>query len=207
MSSNVPIYAVDFDGTLCESKWPEIGAPNTKLIEWLKQRQSEGAKVILWTCRIEDRLKEAVDWCAEHGLMFDAVNDNLPENIEKYGNNCRKIWATCYIDDLSADKEAFNLPFRTDEYVVPYEKSEVERKYPVGSLWTLKLGSKEMLVRVKMIELSDIFGRSMTVEYVAVNPDTGEIETVEDFRHTASPEWFYDKLFPFFCLARGQENE
>ena len=25
MSSFVPIYAVDFDGTLCESKWPGIG--------------------------------------------------------------------------------------------------------------------------------------------------------------------------------------
>ena len=24
MSSFVPIYAVDFDGTLCESKWPEL---------------------------------------------------------------------------------------------------------------------------------------------------------------------------------------
>lgn len=33
MSSFVPIYAVDFDGTLCESKWPGIGAPNKKLIQ------------------------------------------------------------------------------------------------------------------------------------------------------------------------------
>lgn len=35
MSSFVPIYAVDFDGTLCESKWPGIGAPNKKLIQHL----------------------------------------------------------------------------------------------------------------------------------------------------------------------------
>lgn len=47
MSSFVPIYAVDFDGTLCESKWPGIGAPNKKLIQHLVQRRTEGAKVIL----------------------------------------------------------------------------------------------------------------------------------------------------------------
>jgi len=58
MSSFVPIYAVDFDGTLCESKWPGIGAPNKKLIQHLIQRRTEGAKVILWTCRVEEHLKE-----------------------------------------------------------------------------------------------------------------------------------------------------
>ena len=40
MSSFVPIYAVDFDGTLCESKWPGIGAPNKKLIQHLVQRRA-----------------------------------------------------------------------------------------------------------------------------------------------------------------------
>lgn len=114
MSSFVPIYAVDFDGTLCESTWPEIGAPNKKLIEHLIKRQREGAKIILWTCRIEERLQEAVDWCAEHGLIFGAVNDNLPENIEKYGNNPRKVYATCYIDDLAVDKEKYNIPFHEE---------------------------------------------------------------------------------------------
>lgn len=44
MSSDVPIYAVDFDGTLCESQWPGIGAPNTKLIKHLIKQQKEGGK-------------------------------------------------------------------------------------------------------------------------------------------------------------------
>lgn len=35
MSDFTPIYAVDFDGTLCESQWPGIGAPNMKLIKHL----------------------------------------------------------------------------------------------------------------------------------------------------------------------------
>lgn len=55
------IIAVDFDGTLCENKWPEIGMPNEELIEYLKKRQANGEKLILWTSRNEEQTKEAVD--------------------------------------------------------------------------------------------------------------------------------------------------
>lgn len=67
------IIAVDFDGTLCKNKWPEIGIPNEELIEYLKKRQANGEKLILWTNRVGDRLDEAVKWSAEKGLIFDAV--------------------------------------------------------------------------------------------------------------------------------------
>ena len=65
--------AVDFDGTLCYSKWPELSQPNQALIEYLQE------------------------W--EQNLEFDAVNDNLPEIIEFYGHNSRKISCDYYIDD------------------------------------------------------------------------------------------------------------
>ena len=45
------IIATDFDGTICESKWPEIGAPNLEVIDYLKDRKEHGAKLILFTCR------------------------------------------------------------------------------------------------------------------------------------------------------------
>lgn len=51
------IIAVDFDGTLCENKWPEIGMPNEELIEYLKKRQTNGEKLILWTSRNEESLQ------------------------------------------------------------------------------------------------------------------------------------------------------
>lgn len=96
---NHKIIAVDFDGTLCENKWPEIGKANTELIAYLKERQSEGDKLILWTCRTGKELKNAVEWSAEHGVIFDAVNENLPEVLEWMGGDSRKIFANEYIDD------------------------------------------------------------------------------------------------------------
>ena len=102
------VYAVDFDGTLCEDAFPEIGAPKLATINFVKAARAAGDKVILWTCRVDDRLETAVRWCAEQGLVFDAVNDNLPELIEKYGSNCRKVCADRYIDDRAVD------PFELD---------------------------------------------------------------------------------------------
>lgn len=93
------IIAVDFDGTLCYSNWPDLGEPNTALIEYLKQLQIDGNKLILWTCRAGEALANAVIWCRQYQLEFDAVNDNLPEIVEQYGNNSRKITCDYYIDD------------------------------------------------------------------------------------------------------------
>lgn len=94
--------AVDFDGTLCASEWPKIGAPNTALIDQLKQEQKNGAVIILWTCREGRLLKEAVKWLKSQGLACNYVNRNSPERIRMYKNDCRKIGADIYIDDRTA---------------------------------------------------------------------------------------------------------
>lgn len=96
---NHKIIAVDFDGTLCENKWPEIGEANKELIAYLKERRAAGDKLILWTCRVGEILQNAVDWSKKQGLIFDAVNENLPEVLEWMGGDSRKIFADEYIDD------------------------------------------------------------------------------------------------------------
>lgn len=106
------IYAVDFDGTLCKSIYPGIGEPNTSLINYLKRKRSKGNTIlILWTCRCDERLKEAVAWCRRFGLKFDYVNENAPEMIEKHGSDTRKIFADVYIDDKAVNKPKWNVPF------------------------------------------------------------------------------------------------
>ena len=93
--------AVDFDGTLCENKYPEIGQAKKDVINRLLEEQKRGAKIILWTCRCDKYLKLAVEWCKSKGINFDAVNSNLPELIEKWGTDPRKIAASEYWDDRS----------------------------------------------------------------------------------------------------------
>ncbi len=97
------IIAVDFDGTLSFGEWPAVGPANFKLIDFLKERRHNGDKIILWTCRDGEALDHALKFCEDHGLAFDAVNDNLPEIIEIYGNNSRKISCDYYIDDRAIE--------------------------------------------------------------------------------------------------------
>ena len=103
--------AVDFDGTLADTDATKIYSPNTKLINYLIDRRKNGDKIILWTCREGLRLDSAVEWCKQQGLEFDAVNDNLL-GLKLLGMNPRKVAADLYIDDMSAKKEEFGLPFR-----------------------------------------------------------------------------------------------
>lgn len=107
------IYAVDFDGTLSLGRWPEVGNPNKPLFEFLIREQAAGAKVILWTNRHGGLLMGAIEYCKHRGLKFDAVNENLPEIIELYGSDSRKVCADCYIDD-----KALN-PFQSQLITVP----------------------------------------------------------------------------------------
>ena len=95
------IIAVDFDGTICEDEYPKIGKAKLDIINYLQYAKLSGDKIILWTCREGKDLEDAIKFCKWYGLEFDAVNDNLPENIEKYKNNTRKIFADIYIDDKS----------------------------------------------------------------------------------------------------------
>ena len=101
------IIAVDFDGTLCRNAYPRIGEPRVTMINFLKNAQRkngpDACKIILWTCRTGDLLSEAVEWCETMGLKFDAVNENLPEIVEEFGGDSRKIYADVYIDDRNCN--------------------------------------------------------------------------------------------------------
>lgn len=125
------IIAVDFDGTLCENKWPEIGMPNEELIEYLKKRQTNGEKLILWTSRNEEQTKEAVEWCKKYGLVFDAVNDNLPEIVEAFGGNCRKIFANEYIDDRNRSISSCREKSSMERWAENDESEYVKRKMKI----------------------------------------------------------------------------
>lgn len=100
MPDNTYTIAVDFDGTLVTDKFPDIGEPDHYLATQLKNQQLKGTKLILWTCRAGAPLDAAVKFCRDtFGLVFDAVNTNLPEVIERWDRDTRKVFADEYWDD------------------------------------------------------------------------------------------------------------
>ena len=102
------IIAVDFDGTIVDHKYPEVGDPVPGAFAWLKRFSDAGAKLILWTMRCDGEkqgpvLSDAVALCRANGIEFFGVN----ENPEQFWSESRKAYANVYIDDA-----AFGCPLR-----------------------------------------------------------------------------------------------
>ncbi len=95
-------FLIDFDGTVVQHKFPEIGEPLPHAFEVLHALKNAGHELILWTCREDSRhrkyLAEAVRFCKERGLYFDAINEPLPHDFREDGLK-RKPHAHCHIDD------------------------------------------------------------------------------------------------------------
>lgn len=116
------IVAVDFDGTLCHSEYPAADILDMRGINILRAFRKRGGKLILWTCRHDKALEDAIIACRNAGLEFDAVNENEQEHIEHWKKESGednatfspKVFADFYIDDCSL----------IDDDKIPWDKIE-----------------------------------------------------------------------------------
>lgn len=116
------IIAVDFDGTLCRGTYPCIDGQQPYAAETMKRLLLDGHYLIIWTCRSGERLTDAINWLLEQDIPFHRINAHEPANLARYGDNTRKVYAHCYIDD----KQVGGLPPWPDIY---NWITEQERKY------------------------------------------------------------------------------
>jgi hypothetical protein len=103
------IVAVDFDGTIVEHCWPEIGRFVPGALDWLQRWQTAGARLLLWTMRGSipvkdhsgekiDPLEEAVRRLLTEGIRLWGVN----RNVDQYGwTDSPKQYAHVYVDDAA----------------------------------------------------------------------------------------------------------
>lgn len=113
------LIAIDFDGTIVDHRFPDVGDPVPGAIEWMKRFQAAGAQLILWTMRSDKRgdaigplgvgpdhdyLQDAVDYCRASGVTFWSVNGNREQSS---WTDSPKAYAHLYIDDA-----AFGCPLR-----------------------------------------------------------------------------------------------
>lgn len=91
--------AVDFDGTIVEHRYPDIGREKMFAFQTLKALQKKHHQLILWTFRSGKELTEAVEFCRKNGIEFYAVNKSYPEEVFDEREMSRKIQADIFIDD------------------------------------------------------------------------------------------------------------
>lgn len=102
--ANTKMVLIDFDGTVCKHSFPRIGDPLPGAFETLKDLKAAGYKLIMWTCREDEGkkkyLSDAVAWCKENGVEFDAVNETIADHEFRNPDGLnRKPYAHYHIDD------------------------------------------------------------------------------------------------------------
>src|SRR5262245_19855617 len=94
--------AIDFDGTLVDHQFPDIGEELPRAFYWLKEWQRLGAKLLLWTMRSDSShgptLTDAVEYCRKRGVEFFGVNQNPTQTW----SSSPKAYAHVYVDDAAA---------------------------------------------------------------------------------------------------------
>lgn len=91
------IIGIDFDGTLAEHRYPEIGAKVPGAVETCRDLITAGHKLILWTMRSGSTLTDAVAWCAAEGIDFYGVNKNPSQDW----SDSPKAYCHIYVDDAA----------------------------------------------------------------------------------------------------------
>lgn len=118
--------AIDFDGTIVEHKYPEIGKEIMFAFQTLRALQDQKHQLILWTYRSGKELDDAVEYCRRNGIEFYAINSSYPEEEFDEDYDSRKIDADIFIDDRNIG----GLPPWGEIYqmINPHEKPTLEEE-------------------------------------------------------------------------------
>ena len=111
--SNIKSIGLDFDGTVVEESFPDIGIiteKHMKVIKFVWEAHLLGVDIVLNTCR-EDTdkrkyLSEALAFCTRHSIPLDYVNEYPKIKVD--GIHSRKICVDLYIDTKSINMDFFD---------------------------------------------------------------------------------------------------
>ncbi|MCQ2095927.1 MAG: hypothetical protein MJY59_04195 [Bacteroidaceae bacterium] len=108
--------AVDFDGTIVEHRYPEIGRERPYATQVLRMLIAERHKLILWTMRDGKLLDDALAWCRARGVEFYAVNSDCSD---RFGDDRdRRLSCKLNADIFIDDRNIGGLPSWTTIYEI-----------------------------------------------------------------------------------------
>ena len=164
------IIVVDFDGTIVDDRFPDIGAPVPGAIYWLKRFKEVGFKLVLWTMRSNgqsngDVLTHALNYCSRMGVEFDGVN-HYPIKLDELLTSSPKAYAQVYIDDAS-----FGCPLKDNPRCGgrPYVDWDIVGPAVLGScgVATTSLESQSCLRPVRVVKPARIVVKQSRVAKTA----------------------------------------
>ena len=92
------IYAIDFDGTCVDHRYPDVGPSLPSAVAVLSRMASDGHRLILWTMRSGKELDDAVEWFRANGIPLYGIQRNPDQDT---WTASPKAYAQVYIDDAA----------------------------------------------------------------------------------------------------------
>jgi hydroxymethylpyrimidine pyrophosphatase-like HAD family hydrolase len=92
------IIALDFDGTVVNHIYPEIGYILPNFLHTIKRIVEKKHKIILYTMRDGIELDDAVNYLKNLNIPLYGINRNLTQNN---WTGSPKVYANLYIDDAA----------------------------------------------------------------------------------------------------------
>ena len=135
--------AVDFDGTIVEHRYPEIGKELPFATATLRRLIEDGHKLILWSVREGQLLDDAVEWCRKRGVVFYAVNKDYDEDTpETNASYSRKLKVSMFIDDRNLGGMPdwgviYQLITKKLSFEAYYKRLFAQQQPPKKSRWKL----------------------------------------------------------------------
>ena len=94
------IIAIDFDGTIVEDQFPDVGKMIPGAREAINKLYADGYTIIIWSCRTGIKKARAIEWLVMNGIKFHYFNKSCQTNVAAHGGkDTRKVYANLYIDD------------------------------------------------------------------------------------------------------------
>ena len=91
------IVGIDFDGTIVEHRYPDVGPPVPMALTTMRELIASGHKIILWTMRDGAYLQDAVVYLEKNGIELCGVNSNPDQDWSE----SPKAYCNLYIDDAA----------------------------------------------------------------------------------------------------------
>jgi hypothetical protein len=92
------VLAIDFDGTIVDHAFPDIGEIKPDAKEIINRLYEEGYYICVWSCRTGFNLIDAVNWLNDNGIQYHKFNEGPPLECVGFSSH-PKIYANIYIDD------------------------------------------------------------------------------------------------------------
>lgn len=105
------VLGIDFDGTIVEEGFLNIGKIKPKTVEFMRQAIEKGHLIIVWTARSHQFEEECRKFLDENNIPYHYINENPEDPYFTKGIQGRKIYCDYYIDDRAINIKDLDMMF------------------------------------------------------------------------------------------------